>query len=147
MRKGATAHDLAWKHSPQLIIAGYGLVHRSPYMSPSYKKRLPEGVCLWCKAMGSRRWLGKIQLVDPAADNSYFIRFLHGAGPLRVRLDDDYSTEVPTTRPGSCCLQRHDKGDVDKAVFRNPDTAGIPMKLDRELDFALAFLRVLHCFS
>ena len=113
MRKGAAARELAREHSARFVISGYSLIPRSHYLRSFAKKRLPKGAYFWYRAMDSRWWLGKIHLVDPEADDSYYIRFLDDPGPLKIRLHDDYYTEVPTARRGSWCLQRHDKGDID----------------------------------
>ena len=123
MRKGAAARELAREHSARFVVAGYSLLSRSQYMQSFQGRRLPKGAYFWYKALDSLWWLGKIHLVDPASDTSYFIRFLDDPSPLKISLDDAYYTEVATARRGSWCLQRHDQGDLDIAVLRNPDAA------------------------
>ena len=84
MRKGAAPRELAREHSARFVISGYSPIPRSHYLRSFAKKRLPKGAFFWYRAMDSRWWLGKIHLVDPEADDSYYIRFLDDPGPLKI---------------------------------------------------------------
>lgn len=116
MRKGAAARELARGHFARFVITGFSLVPRSQYLDSFLVKRLPKGVYFWYKrwvcAGGSQDSFGR-----PCRGQFLLFRFLDDPDTLKISLDGDHHTEVPTARRGSWCLQRH-KGDIDQVILR-----------------------------
>ena len=86
----AATRELHRARGERFIAAGYRLVPLHVYrrVFASSPKDL-KGAYFWFKASDGLWWQGLIHTVG-SSDSAHTVRFLDAAGPVRLRLQDDY---------------------------------------------------------
>ena len=117
----AASRELHRARGERFIAAGYRLVPPNVYrrVFASSPKDL-KGAYFWFKANDGLWWQGIIHTVG-SSDSPYTVRFLDAAGPVRLRLQDDYYTTDPDAPCFSWCLQQHSSKSVFRGVHHNAD--------------------------
>ena len=116
IRRGAAARELHRSLGERFVANGYGLVNRAQWTRQFKDNHLPKGAYLWYKGGDDLWWLGRVSELFPTDNRSYIIRFLDDPGPVKITLQDERYTAVPSAGRGSWCLQTHLKHGVQRNV-------------------------------
>ena len=121
MRVHAALRELERERGKRFITSGYQLVPPAVYKTvfASSPQRL-KGAYFWFKANDGLWWLGLIHTVG-SNGAAHVVRFLDAAGPVRLRLQDEFYSIDPDAPRFSWCLQRHRSQSVSRGVHHNAD--------------------------